>query len=57
MAAREYDCADCGRIHGASLWHVREVNLVGPLMKTDYLCGHTHSRLGQALQAQWTLLI
>ncbi len=57
MAAREYDCADCGRIHGASLWHGREVNLVGPLMKTDYLCGHTHSHLGQALQVQWTLLI
>lgn len=57
MAEREYDCVDCGRIHVASLWYIRQVNLVGPLMKTDYLCGHAHSRLGQALQAQWTLFI
>ena len=55
MAKREYDSVDCGSIHVASLWYVRQVNLVGPLMKTDYLCGDAHSRLGQALQAQWTL--
>ena len=54
MAEREYDCVDCGSIHVAS---VRQVNLVGPLMKTDYLCGDAHSHLGQALQPQRTLLI
>jgi len=26
-------------------------------MKTDYLCGDAHGRLGQALHPQWTLLI
>jgi hypothetical protein len=57
MTEREYDCVDCGSIHVASLWYVRQVNLVGPLMKTDYLCGDAHSRLGQALQPQRTLLI
>src|SRR6266851_5400607 len=50
MAEREYYCVDCGRIHVASLWYVRQVNEVGrPLMKTDYLCGEAHSHLGQAL--------
>ena len=40
MAEREYYCVDCGRIHVASLWDVRQVNEVGrPLKKTDYLCG------------------
>lgn len=39
------------------LWYVRQVNRDGPFMKTDYLCGGAHSRLGQALQAQWTLLV
>jgi hypothetical protein len=57
MAKREYDYVDCGSIHVASLWYVRQVNLVGPLMKTGYLCGDAHRRLGQALQAQCTLLI
>ena len=57
MAEREYDCVGCGSIHVASLWYVRQVNLVGPLMKTDYLSGDGHSRLGQALQPQRTLLI
>jgi len=34
MAEREYYCVDCGRIHVASLWYVRQVNEVGrPLMK------------------------
>jgi hypothetical protein len=26
-------------------------------MKTDYLCGEAFSHLGQALLAQWTLLV
>ncbi len=30
MTKREYDCVDCGSIHVASLWYVRQVNLVGP---------------------------
>jgi hypothetical protein len=29
---------------------------MGLVMKTDYLCGDAHSRLGLTLQAQWTLL-
>ncbi len=48
MAEREYYCIDCGRIHAASLWYVRQVNEVGrPLIKTDYLCGEALSHLGQ----------
>jgi hypothetical protein len=57
MAEREYYCVGCGRIHVASLWYARQVSQVGPLMKADYLCGDAHSRLGQALRAQWTLLV
>jgi hypothetical protein len=57
MAKHAYYCVDCRRTHVASLWYVRQVNRDGPFMKTDYLCGDAHSRLGQALQAQWTLLV
>ena len=57
MAEREYFCVDCGRCHVALIWYVRQAALVGPLLKTDYLCGDGHSHLGRALQAQWTLLI
>ena len=57
MAEREYYCVDCGRTHVASRWYVRQATLVGPLLKTDYLCGDAHSHLGPVLQAQWTLLV
>jgi hypothetical protein len=57
MVERKYYCVGCGRIHVASLWYARQVSQVGPLMKADYLCGDAHSRLGQALRAQWTLLV
>jgi hypothetical protein len=57
MAEREYYCANCGRAHGASLWYVRQASLVGPLLKTDYLCGDGYSHLGHALQAEWMLLV
>ncbi len=58
MTEREYYyCVDCGRTHVASLWYVRQATLVGPLLKTDYPCGDAHYSLGQALRAQWTLLI
>jgi hypothetical protein len=57
MAEREYYCANCGRAHVASLWYVRQASLVGPLLKTDYLCGDGYSHLGHALQAEWMLLV
>lgn len=38
MVDREYCCVDCERTHVASLWYVRQVSLVGPFLKTDYLC-------------------
>jgi hypothetical protein len=57
MAEREYYCVNCGRTHVASTWYVRQASLVGPLLKTDYLCGEGYSQLGRALQAQWTLLV
>jgi hypothetical protein len=58
MAEREYYCVDCGRTHAASLWYVRQVlSDTPPSPKADYLCGDAHARLGQALQAQWTLLV
>jgi hypothetical protein len=56
MTEREYLCVDCGRSHVALIWHVRQTNLTGRLLKTDYLCGDAHSHLGPVLQAQWTLL-
>jgi hypothetical protein len=57
MVDREYCCVDCERTHVASLWYVRQVSLVGPFLKTDYLCGDGYGHLGRALQAQWTLLV
>jgi hypothetical protein len=39
VAEREYYCVNCGRTHVASLWYVRQASLVGPLVKTVYLCG------------------
>ena len=57
MAEREYYCVNCGRAHVASRWYVRQATLVGPLLKTDYLCGDAHSHLGPVLQVQWTLLV
>jgi hypothetical protein len=30
MAKREYDCVDCGSIHVASLWYVRQVTWLAP---------------------------
>jgi hypothetical protein len=57
MADREYYCVNCGRTHAATLWYVRQASLVGPLLKTDYLCGDGYSHLGRALQAEWMLLV
>ncbi len=57
MAEREYSCVDCMRSHVALLWYARQATVIGPLLKTDYLCGDAFSRLGRALQAQWKLLI
>ncbi len=57
MVAREYHCVDCGRSHVAPIWYVRQSNLIGPLLKTDYVCADAYNQLGRALQAQWTLLI
>jgi hypothetical protein len=51
MAERKYFCVDCGRSHVALIWYVRQTNLIGPLLKTDYLCADAHSRLGPVLQA------
>jgi hypothetical protein len=45
MAEREYFCVDCGRNHVAPIWYVRQATLVGPLLKTDYLCGDARSHL------------
>lgn len=56
VAERAYYCVDCGSTHVASLWYVRQVSPMGLFMKTEYLCGDAHSRLGLTLQAQWTLL-
>ncbi len=57
MVAREYHCVDCGRSHVAAIWYVRQSNLIGPLLKTDYVCADAYNQLGRALQAQWTLLV